>query len=150
MLRRFLVIVAVIVAGWSSTGFAVNVDESSNLLRVREAVWRSWFANDAKTLRELVPAETIVISAGERQWKHQAAVLQSAAEFRARGGKLIRLEFPRTEIQQFGEVAILYSEYRVETEMHGKRSISAGRATEIFVLHDGKWTNPGWHTDAER
>ena len=150
MLRRFLVIVAVIVAGWSSTGFAVNVDESSNLLRVREAVWRSWFANDAKTLRELVPAETIVISAGERQWKHQAAVLQSAAEFRARGGKLIRLKFPRTEIQQFGEVAILYSEYRVETEMHGKRSISAGRATEIFVLHDGKWTNPGWHTDAEK
>jgi hypothetical protein len=150
MLRRFLVIVAVIVAGWSSTGFAVNVDESSNLLRVREAVWRSWFDNDAKTLRELVPPETIVISAGERQWKHQAAVLQSAAEFRARGGKLIRLEFPRTEIQQFGEVAILYSEYRVETEMHGKRSISARRATEIFVLHDGKWTNPGWHTDAEK
>jgi hypothetical protein len=150
MLRRFLVIVAVIVAGWSSTGFAVNVDESSNLLRVREAVWRSWFDNDAKTLRELVPPETIVISAGERQWKHQAAVLQSAAEFRARGGKLIRLEFPRTEIQQFGEVAILYSEYRVETEMHGNRSISAGRATEILVLHAGKWTNPGWHTDAEK
>jgi hypothetical protein len=149
MVRRFLLIVAVIVAGWSSTGFAANVDESSNLLRVREAVWRSWFDNDAKTLRELVPPATIVISAGERRWKHQAAVLQSAAEFRSQGGKLVRLEFPRTEIQQFGEVAILYSEYRVETEMHGKRSISAGRATEIFVLHDGKWTNPGWHTDAE-
>jgi Domain of unknown function (DUF4440) len=150
MLRRFLTIVAVIMAGWSSTGFAANVDDNSNLLRVREAVWRSWFDNDAKTLRELVPPETIVISAGERRWKHQAAVLQSAAEFRAQGGKLIRLEFPRTEIQQFGEVAILYSAYRVETEMHGKRSISAGRATEIFVLHDGKWTNPGWHTDAEK
>ena len=58
--------------------------------------------------------------------------------------------FVLLEIQQFGDVAILYSEYRVETEMHGKRSISAGRATEIFVLHDGKWTNPGWHTDAEK
>ncbi len=150
MLRRFLIIVAVVLAGWSSTGFAANVDERSNLLRVREAVWRSWFDNDAKTLRELVPPETIVISAGEKQWKHQAAVLQSAAEFRAQGGKLIRLEFPRTEIQQFGQVAILYSEYRVETEMHGKRFISAGRATEIFALHDGKWTNPGWHTDAEK
>jgi hypothetical protein len=150
MLRRFLIIVAVIVAGWSSTGFAANVDESSNLLRVREAVWRAWFDNDARILRELVPPETIVISAGEKQWKHQAAVLQSAAEFRAQEGKLIRLEFPRTEIQQFGEVAILYSEYRVETAMNGKRSISAGRATEIFVLHDGKWTNPGWHTDAEK
>jgi hypothetical protein len=150
MLRGFLAFAALILAGWSAVGVAANPDEGPNLLRVREAVWRSWFANDATTLRKLVPPETIVISAGERQWKHQAGVLQSAAEFRAQGGKLIRLEFPRTEIQQFGEVAILYSEYRVETEMHGKRSISSGRATEIFVLHDGQWTNPGWHTDAEK
>ena len=150
MLRRFLTIAAVIVAAWSSTGIAANSDESSNLLRVREVVWRSWFDNDAKTLRELVPPETIVISAGEKQWKHQAAVLQSAADFHAQGGKLIRLEFPRTEIQQFGEVAILYSEYRLETEMRGKHSVSSGRATEIFVRHNGQWTNPGWHTDEEK
>ena len=117
---------------------------------MREVVWRSWFTNDAKALRELVPPETIVISAGEKQWKHQAAVLQSAADFCAQGGKLIRLEFPRTEIQQFGGVAILYSAYTVETEMHGKRSVSSGRATEIFVLRNGRWTNPGWHTDAEK
>ncbi len=150
MHRRFLAIAVVILAGWSTTGIGANTDESSALLKVREAVWRSWFANDAKTLRELVPPETIVISAGEKQWKHQAAVLQSAADFHAQGGKLIRLEFPRTEVQQFGEVAILYSEYRLETEMHGKHSVSAGRATEIFVRHNGQWTNPGWHTDAEK
>jgi ketosteroid isomerase-like protein len=150
MLRGFLAVAAVILAGWSATGFSGNADEGSNLLRVREAVWRSWFADDAKTLRELVPPETIVISAGEREWKHQAAVLQSAAGFHAQGGKLIQLQFPRTEIQQFGDVAILYSEYRVETKMHGKRSISSGRATEIFVRNGGKWTNPGWHTDADK
>jgi hypothetical protein len=150
MHRRFLIVAAVILAGWSTAGIAANADEGSILIRLREAVWRSWFANDTKTLRELVPPETIVISAGEREWKHQAAVLQSAAEFQAQGGKLIRLEFPRTEIQQFGEVAILYSEYRVETELHGKHSVSAGRATEIFVRRDGHWTNPGWHTDAEK
>ena len=150
MHRRFLTIAVVILAGWSTTSIAANPDDSSTLLRVREAVWRSWFANDAKTLRDLVPPETIVISAGEKQWKHQAAVLQSAAEFHAQGGKLIRLEFPRTEIQHFGEVAILYSEYSLETEMHGKRSVSSGRATEVFVRRDGHWTNPGWHTDAEK
>jgi ketosteroid isomerase-like protein len=150
MHRRFLTIAVVILAGWSTTGIAANPDEGSTLLKVREAVWRSWFANDAKTLRELVPPETIVISAGEKQWKHQAAVLQSAADFHARGGKLIRLEFPRTEIQQFGEVAILSSDYRLETEMHGKHSVSSGRATEIFVRHNGQWTNPGWHTDEEK
>jgi ketosteroid isomerase-like protein len=150
MHRIFVTIVASILLGWSTAGVAANPDQGSNLLKVRETVWRSWFANDAKTLRVLVPPETIVISAGEKQWKHQAAVLQSAAEFRAQGGKLIRLEFPRTEVQHFGDVAILYSEYMVETEMHGKRSISSGRATEIFVLRDGQWTNPGWHTDAEK
>jgi ketosteroid isomerase-like protein len=150
MHRIFVTIVASILLGWSTAGVAASPDQGSNLLKVRETVWRSWFANDAKTLRVLVPPETIVISAGEKQWKHQAGVLQSAAEFRAQGGKLIRLEFPRTEVQHFGDVAILYSEYMVETEMHGKRSISSGRATEVFVLRDGQWTNPGWHTDAEK
>jgi ketosteroid isomerase-like protein len=150
MHRKFLAVAVVILAGWSATGIAANPDEGSTLLKVREVVWRSWFANDAKTLRELVPPETLVISAGEKQWKHQAAVLQSAADFHAQGGKLIRLEFPRTEIQQFGEVAILYSEYRLETEMRGKHSVSSGRATEIFVRHNGQWTNPGWHTDEEK
>jgi ketosteroid isomerase-like protein len=150
MHRIFVTIVAFILLGWSMASIAANPDRGSDLLKVRETVWRSWFANDAKALKVLVPPETIVISAGEKQWKHQAAVLQSAAEFHAQRGKLIRLEFPRTEVQQFGDVAILYSKYLVETEMHGKRSISSGRATEIFVLRDGQWTNPGWHTDAEK
>jgi len=139
-----------ILVGLTAEGLAENGDESGQLLKVREAVWRSWFANDAEALRELVPPGTIVISAGEPQWKHQAEVLQSAVDFQAQGGKLIRLEFPRTEIQRFGDVAILYSAYIVETEMKGKRSASSGRATEVFVLHDGHWTNPGWHTDAEK
>jgi ketosteroid isomerase-like protein len=149
--RLFTFAVAVaILAGSSITGSAASPDERSQLLTVREAVWRSWFANDVRTLRQLVPPGTIVISAGEPQWKHQTEVLQSAVQFQADGGRLVRLEFPRTEIQRFGDVAILYSEYTVETEMKGKRSVSSGRATEVFVLHDGQWTNPGWHTDAEK
>ncbi len=152
MHRRIVTLAAVIaiLAGGSATGFTANPDDTGQLLKVREAVWRSWFANDASTLRKLVPPGTIVISAGEPQWKHQEEVLQSAVEFQAQGGKLIRLEFPRTEIQRFGDVAILYSEYIVETGMKGKRSLTSGRATEVFVLHDGHWTNPGWHTDAEK
>jgi Domain of unknown function (DUF4440) len=152
MRRRVFAIVAVIaiLAGGSATSFPADQDDRGQLLKVREAVWRSWFANDASTLRELVPPETIVISSGEPQWKHQSEVLQSAVDFQAQGGKLVRLEFPRTEIQRFGEVAILYSQYIVETEMKGKRSVSAGRATEVFVLQHGRWTNPGWHTDAEK
>jgi hypothetical protein len=152
MHRRFFTIAAVIaiLAGGSPQSLAANPDDRGQLLKVREAVWRSWFANDASTLRELVPPGTIVISAGEPDWKYQSQVLQSAVDFQTQGGKLVRLEFPRTEIQRFGEVAILYSKYIVETEMKGKRSVSSGRATEVFVLQNGQWTNPGWHTDAEK
>jgi hypothetical protein len=145
-----LAVIIALLAGSSATGLAASADERSQLLTVREAVWRSWFANDVSTLRKLVPPGTIVISAGEPQWKHQGEVLQSAVQFQADGGKLVRLEFPRTEIQRFGDVAILYSAYIVETEMKGKRSVSSGRATEVFVLQGGQWTNPGWHTDAEK
>jgi hypothetical protein len=131
-------------------GLAASPDDRAELLKAREAVWRSWFANDTKTLEALVPPDTIVISSGEEKWKNQTDVLQSAARFQAKGGKLIRLEFPRTEIQRFGDVAITYSQYRYETEVDGKRSLTSGRVTEIFLLRHGKWTNPGWHTDTEK
>lgn len=132
------------------SGLAAKPDDRAELLKSREAVWRAWFANDAKMLEALVPPDTIVISSGEEKWKNQADILQSAAKFQAAGGKLIRLEFPRTEVQRFGDVAITYSQYLYETEVDGKRSLTSGRVTEIFVLRKGKWTNPGWHTDSEK
>lgn len=120
------------------------------LLQVRESVWRAWFADDAQLLRRLVPPETIVISADDKQWKSQSDVFKEAADFHASGAKLTRLDFPRTRIQHFGNVAIVWSDYVVETESGGKPSVSSGRATEIFVWREGRWVNPGWHTDAEK
>jgi hypothetical protein len=125
-------------------------DQHADLLKVREAVWRAWFANDRKTLETLVPPDTITVSSGEKNFQHQADVFRSAAEFQASGGKLLRLEFPHTEIQDYGNVAITYSLYLYETEVAGKRSRTSGRATEIFVRRHGHWTNPGWHTDSEK
>jgi ketosteroid isomerase-like protein len=121
--------------------------DDRELLRGRESVWRTYFAGDTKALAEMVPPGTIVMSGGAEKWRSQADVLQSSAEFHAKGGKLIRLEFPRTEVQHFGDVAIIWSSYLVETEMDGKRSTEASRVTEIFVRQHGRWTNPGWHTD---
>lgn len=118
------------------------------LLKVRETVWRAWFDGDLKTLEPLVPPDTLVISASEKNWKHQSDILRSSAEFHAGGGKLLRLEFPRTEVQHFGDVAIIWSQYVLEVEENGKRSVSSGRVNEIFVFRDGRWTNPGWHTDS--
>ena len=143
MAAMFTVMAVSRVISWSQ-----QRDES--LLRAREAVWRAWFADDKKALEELVPADTLVISAGEKEWKKQADVFRGADDFHRKGGKLIRLEFPRTEVQHFGNVAITYSEYLYEIETAGKRSASSGRVTEIFVLREGRWVNPGWHTDEEK
>ena len=90
------------------------------------------------------------MSGGEKEWKHQIDVLRSSSEFHSKGGKLVRLEFPRTEIQHFGDVAIIWSMYALETEVDGKRTSGSSRVTEIFVYQHGHWTNPGWHTDEEK
>lgn len=132
----------------SSVNLAAQKQDDRELLYAREKVWRAWFAGDTSTLKDLVPSETIVMSGGEEQWKHQADVLRSSAEFHAKGGKLVRLEFPRTEIQHFGDVAIVWSTYALEIDTNGKRSPDSGRVTEIFVWRNGHWMNPGWHTDA--
>lgn len=147
-MRRIIgVFIVVLGAMAMGSGSAAKPDEKTELLRVREAVWRAWFANDAKTLEQLVPGDTLVINAGQEKWQNQADVFKDAADFQAAGGKLIRLEFPRTEIQWFGDVAVIYSDFSYEIEENGKRFVTSGRATETFVRRHGKWTNPGWHTD---
>jgi ketosteroid isomerase-like protein len=138
-----VIIASVLVASLSAVTSAAQKQDDRQLLRVRETVWRAWFAGDTKALEELVPPGTVVMSGGEEKWKNQSDVLRSAVEFRSKGGNLVRLEFPRTQVQHFGDVAIVRSSYIVETEVDGKRSSSSGRVTEIFVRQHGRWTNPG-------
>jgi Domain of unknown function (DUF4440) len=145
-----IVIATIVVRTLSTINLLAQQQNDEQLLRARETVWRSWFAGDTKTLEELVPLGTIVMSGGEEKWKNQADVLRTAAEFHAKGGKLVRLEFLRTEVQHFGDVAIVWSSYVVEVAVDGKRSSGSSRVTEIFVWQHGRWTNPGWHTDDER
>ena len=151
MKRNLLLTVVLAIAALAALRSAAAPSPDSGkdqLLAAREAVWRDWFAGDQAALEREVPPETIAISASETTWHNQKEILQSAADFHAGGGKLLRLEFPRTEIQRFGDVAMLYSQYVLETETNGKRSEESGRVTEIFVWRDGHWVNPGWHTDA--
>ena len=151
-MKRTLLLLTVLgitaTAAFHATASPSRATDRDQLLAAREAVWRDWFAGDRAALEREVPPETIAISASESNWHNQKEILQSAAEFHAAGGKLLRLEFPRTEIQRFGDVAMLYSQYELETETNGKRSAESGRVTEIFVFRDGHWVNPGWHTDA--
>ena len=134
----------------SAARLSAQKQNDEELLRSRESIWRTWFAGDTKALEKLVPRGTIVMSDGEEKWKNQDDVIRTAAEFHEKGGKLIRLEFPHTDVQHFGDVAIVWSSYVVETELEGKQSLDAGRATEIFVRQDSHWTNPGWHTSSTK
>jgi ketosteroid isomerase-like protein len=149
-MRRMMAVFLLVAGAFAmavGSGVAARADERAELLKVREAVWRAWFANDTKTLEQLVPADTVVLDGGEPHWQKQADVFKDAANFQASGGKLIRLEFPRTEVQWFGDVAVTYSDFSYEIEQNGKRSTTSGRAMEVFVRRHGQWTNPGWHTD---
>ena len=118
------------------------------LLDAREAVWRAYFAGDRAALEKLIPEETVTIEAGINNWSNRQTILDGAVEFAKSGGKLVKLEFPKTEIQLYGATAVIYSNYSYELEQGGQHSTHTGRVTEIFVLRNGQWVNPGWHMDS--
>ncbi len=95
----------------------------------------------------MLPDETLAIEADGNSWSNRQKVLDDAAEFVKNGGKLIKLEFPKTEIQMYGYTAVLYSNYSYELEVGGQKISQSGRVTEVFVLRKGQWVNPGWHMD---
>jgi ketosteroid isomerase-like protein len=119
-----------------------------SLLEAREAVWRAFFAGDRATLEKLLPAELVAIDPGGGEWSNRQKVFEGSAQFAASGGKLVRLEFPKTEIQVYGYTAIVYSNYLYEIDRGGSRSTNTGRVTEVFVNHNGQWVNPSWHMDS--
>ena len=118
------------------------------LLAAREAVWRAFFAGDLTTLDKLIPEETLAIEAGDNKWSSRQSILESSTQFAKSGGKLVKLEFPRTEIQVYGFTAVVYSNYVYELEVRGQHVNRSGRVTEVFVLRNGEWVNPGWHMDS--
>ena len=118
------------------------------ILAAREAVWKAWFTNDRASLERLIPEETIAIDNGNEGWSDRAAVLAGAKRFADSGGKLVRLEFPKTEIQVYGNTIIIYTTYLYETEVNGSRSTASGRATEMFVRRGDELVNVGWHMDS--
>jgi ketosteroid isomerase-like protein len=118
------------------------------LLDAREAVWRAYFSNDRGALEKLIPDETVAIEAGDNTWSNRKTIFEGAERFAKSGGKLLKLEFPKTEIQVYGSTAVVYSNYLYELETGGQRYQQAGRVTEVFVWRKGQWVNPGWHMDS--
>ncbi len=127
---------------------AISPSDRQQLLAAREAVWRGWYRNDARTLRELVPPNVIAINPGDPNWQSRDQFIASAQDFANHHGRLLSLEFPKTEIQQFGDTAILFSLYTVHFEFDGKPQTLSGRTSEIFHREHGVWINTSWHIDS--
>jgi hypothetical protein len=122
----------------------LDPDERASLLKAREAVWRAWFGGDRATLTKLLPPELITIEPGSEKLGTLTSTLDGSREFAAGGGKLVRLVFPTTEIQAYGNTAIIYTSYEMELVTGGKSRTERGMATEVFVQKDGQWLNTGW------
>ncbi|MBO0800021.1 MAG: nuclear transport factor 2 family protein, partial [Blastocatellia bacterium] len=126
----------------------VTPELRQEILTAREAVWRAWFGNDRPALERLIPEDLIAINAGAGEWSNRSATLAEAQRFADHGGKLLSLEFPKTEIQIYGNTVIVYSSYQYEIELDGKHEKVSGRSTETFVYRGNQLVNPGWHLDS--
>lgn len=143
MSRRMLAMLAIAVLVSCGGGEA-----RSELLEAHRSVWEAWYEGDTLRLRSLLPDDLIAINNGGGEWAGRDEMIRASAEFRSKGGQLVSLTFPRQEVQEFGNVAVLYSDYEAVSRVGADTTRDAGRATEVFVRRGGEWINPGWHLDS--
>jgi hypothetical protein len=125
----------------------VTPDMRQRVLAKRDAVWKAWFTNDRAALDKLIPEETIAINSDSEQWAGKATVLADAQAFADSGSKLVKLEFPKTEMQIYGNTVLVYTTYVYEIERNGQRTTTRGHATEMFVRRGDELVNVGWQLD---
>lgn len=125
----------------------ITPDIRQRILAKRDAVWKAWFANDRPVLERVIPKEAVAINSGSDEWDNRDAILAGAKAFADSGAKLVRLEFPKTQIQAYGNTILIYTTYVYETEKNGQRTTTSGRGTEMFVRRGDDLVNVGWHLD---
>jgi ketosteroid isomerase-like protein len=141
-----LAIVAAIMAP-SCTHVAARATVDADVLAVREAAWRAYFGGDVKALGDMLPEEFIGIGMQDAPFANRATTLDDSRAFHDRGGRLLRLTFPETQAQRYGDVVVLYGRFEAVIASNGTERTMRGRLTEMFVRRDGKWWHPGWHLD---
>ena len=127
----------------------LNGAARASLLAAREAVWRAWYGGDVAALAALLPPELVTLGPGDEGWGARDGIIAASERYAKGGGKLTRLEFPRTEIQAYGNTAIIYTSYSLDVVEGGKPRTEHGKATEVFVRRGGKWLNTGWQLAPE-
>ena len=118
------------------------------LLKVRQKIWESYFHNDQTELQQSIGSDFLTINPGEEHWQNRDEFLAGAEAFVRHNGKLVRLTFPKTEIQDFGDVAVLYSLVVITMETDGKQESLHCRSTEVFQKRQENWVNTGAHVDS--
>jgi ketosteroid isomerase-like protein len=140
--------IALLAAVMSVSGSRVAADAiDPEVLVAREAAWRAFYDGDVKAFGDVLPEDFIGINMNDGPFANRAQILDAARAFRERGGRLVRLTFPETQAQRFGDVVVLYGRFEVVFQLGGEERTRRGRLTEVFVRRDGKWLHPGWHLD---
>jgi uncharacterized protein DUF4440 len=128
----------------------VSADDAvrAELLAARDTAWRAFFEKGgAAKLETILAPELVAIQESAERWEDRPRLLAMAKAIEKQGVQILRLEFPRTEMQIFGDTAILYYTYLFETGVPGNSVTDEGRGTEVFVRRDGRWLDVGWHLD---
>ena len=125
-----------------------SVATKREILRLREAAWRTFYANDQDGFKRVVPRELLAMGWGGGPWNDRTEILAAMAERSKSGETIETLEFPRTEFQAYGDVVILYTTFRLVTKAaNGALRETRGRGTEVFARRGGAWAHTGWHLD---
>lgn len=143
------ILTAVMASASSHLAARTTATIDQDLLATREAAWRAYFAGDTKALGDMLPDDFIGINMQDAPFANRAAALEGSKAFREAGGRLVRLAFPETQAQRFGDVVVLYGRFEavIVSNTGGAERTMRGRLTETFVKRNGKWMHPGWHLD---
>jgi hypothetical protein len=142
-----LVVAATSPLGAQNYGPEPDAAAKREILAVREQAWRNWFANDTVAFKRIVP-ELVALGWDGGPWEDRAQTMAAMGEFAKTGMTVATLEFPRNIFQQYGDVVILYTTFRLVLKTPaGQTEETTGRGTEIFVRRDGRWVHTGWHLD---
>lgn len=121
--------------------------ELSTLEEIRRNVWVHWFSGDTASLHRVLGPELVAMGPEEPHWRSLEETLAGSVAFKAGGGKFVSVKFDSNTVHRFGDVVVMFSRYEVVTEESGKRNTMAGRVTEVFVRHQGRWVHTSWQLD---
>jgi hypothetical protein len=125
--------------------------QDDELLKVREKVWRDWFAGNREALMSVLPPDFFGIGSGGGTGHDRTETVAASEAFAASGSKLANLGFTDNRFQRLGNVVVIYCGYtRTITDKAGVSNTVSGRATEVFVRTGAIWQHPGWHLDSGR